>query len=228
MTATRPIPRYRETERGVAGVALEPASDRLAPCRIGSGVERDDRADEARDAARAATGDLQAFERLYRRHVARIHSLARRMLGAERADDATQEVFLRAWNKLGSFRGDAPFGAWLRRLARNWMLNEIRRRDRLPDEIAWEADERDALGVPGSRPATETALDLDQAIDELPDGARHVLVLRHFEGLTHAEIAAALDITVGTSKSQLHRAWSLLRRRMTVRTVDDRSREERG
>src|ERR1044071_10137336 len=77
---------------------------------------------EAADAALAASGDGRAFERLYRVHVARIHSLARRMIDSDAADDVTQDVFVRAWTKLGSFRGDAAFGTWLHRLAVNLLI----------------------------------------------------------------------------------------------------------
>lgn len=161
---------------------------------------------------------MAAFERLYRRHAARVFSLARRMLGApDRAEDATQEIFLKAWQALPSFRGEAPFGAWLARLARNELLNAIRRRHRRPPEgaaaPAREPTARAPWPVAGGVEATARAdvLALEAVIASLPDGARRVLVLYHFEGFTHAEIAAALEISVGTSKSQLARARSLLR-----------------
>src|SRR3989442_8435600 len=77
---------------------------------------------EAADAALAASGDGTAFERLYRSHVARIHSLVRRMLDADEADDLTQDVFVRAWQKLPTFRGESAFGTWLHRLAVNVVL----------------------------------------------------------------------------------------------------------
>src|SRR6476659_678709 len=79
--------------------------------------------DDASDVAAAAAGDVRAFERLYRRHVSRIHSTAVRMLGDEEADDATQDVFVRAWQRLAQFRGDSAFGTWLFRLAVNVMLS---------------------------------------------------------------------------------------------------------
>src|SRR5438128_6851787 len=77
---------------------------------------------ETADVALAASGDGSAFERLYRAHVARVHSLARRMIGFDVADDVTQDVFVRAWTKLGTFRGEAAFGTWLHRLAINVIL----------------------------------------------------------------------------------------------------------
>jgi RNA polymerase sigma-70 factor (ECF subfamily) len=165
---------------------------------------------ETSDARRAADGDHEAFERLYRGHVGRIHALARRMVGEDIAEDLTQEVFLRAWQKLGSFRGEARFGTWLHRLAVNHLLSR-RETER----------KRDARSVPGDRimdhvPApvrrsSGAALDLEEAIARLPPGAREVFVLYDVEGYGHEEIAGQVGISVGTSKSQLHRARMLLR-----------------
>lgn len=172
---------------------------------------RDRQGDDARDARRAAAGDVAAFERLYRRHAARVYGLARRLLRRrDRAEELTQEVFLKAWRECGSYRHEAPFGAWLSRLARNLVLNELRRDGRrLPEDRDGELDDQgEGQGV---EPAPEAGLDLEAAVRALPEGARQVLVLYHFEGLTHEEIARALAITPGTSKSQLHRARALLR-----------------
>ena len=162
------------------------------------------------DALRAAGGDHAAFERLYRGNAARIHSLARHMAGEGGADDLTQEVFIRAWEKLGSFRGDAAFATWLHRLAVNHILSRRqtarRREDRqvdgegLLDEVAVARTE-----VPGQ------AVDLERALDRLPHGARQVFVLHDVEGYKHEEIGGLLGISAGTSKSQLHRARMILR-----------------
>jgi len=161
------------------------------------------------DAAAAARGDTRAFERIYARHVARIHSLARRMIGPEDADDATQEVFVRAWTRIASFRGDAAFGTWLHRLAINVLLG---RRISLATHRGRfiEADETVAA-VPTRPPSTELRMDVETAIERLPSGARQVLVLHDIEGYKHEEIAGMLGISVGTSKSQLHRARMALR-----------------
>ena len=78
------------------------------------------------DVARAAGGDLQAFERLYRTHAPRVHSLARRMGGAQDADDLTQDIFVRVWQKVATFRGDSSFGTWLHRLAVNVIVERFR------------------------------------------------------------------------------------------------------
>ena len=166
--------------------------------------------DDASDVAAAATGDVRAFERIYRRHIARIHSTAVRMLGAEEADDATQDVFVRAWQRLGQFRGDSAFGTWLFRLAVNVMLSRrevvaTRQRRHVDD-----ADMIDTLSSPGAPP--ELGIDFETAIARLPPGMRRIFVLHDIEGYKHDEIAAMLGIAQGTSKSQLHRVRMVLRK----------------
>lgn len=165
---------------------------------------------EAADVRRAARGDTRAFERLYRRHVGRIHSLCRRMLGDEHADDATQDVFVRAWERLSSFRGEAAFGTWLYRVAINVVLTRREANGRVAGYFVADGED-----LAASRPAPPTSpelrIDLEAAIGTLPDGAREVFVLHDVEGFKHREIAPMLGITEGTSKSQLHRARMLLR-----------------
>ena len=163
---------------------------------------------------RAAAGDQDAFERLYRGHVGRVYSLAVRMAGPAEADDLTQEVFIRAWSKLDTFKGEAQFGTWLHRLAVNHILSRrtVLRR--------WE--ERHSSGdtllgrmlAPKTR-ASGARLDLEWALQLLPRRARQVFVLFDVEGYGHGEIAEALGVSVGTSKSQLHRARMLLRERLS-------------
>lgn len=166
-------------------------------------------ASEAADVALAVAGDSRAFERLYRRHVARVHSLVRRMVGGEAdADEVAQDVFVRAWERLGSFRGEAAFGTWLHRLAvnvvLNWRKSAARARHRFDDEAI--ADE-----IAGRRDTGEERMDLEEAIGRLPPGARQVFVLHDVEGFRHEEIAALMGVTTGTTKAQLHRARMLLR-----------------
>ncbi|MGI9182464.1 MAG: RNA polymerase sigma factor [Longimicrobiaceae bacterium] len=165
---------------------------------------------DAADVSLAAAGDAQAFERLYRRHVARIHSLARRMIGAESADEITQEVFVRAWEKLRSFRGEGAFGGWLRRVALNVLLA---RRRALAAERQRSAPPPAHESVAARAPLVtpDLAIDFENAIEELPGGARQVFVQHDIEGYTHEEIGGMLGIATGTSKSQLHRACMLLR-----------------
>jgi RNA polymerase sigma factor (sigma-70 family) len=165
---------------------------------------------ETADAALAASGDGRAFERLYRAHVARVHGLVRRMIGPDHADDVAQDVFVRAWTKLATFRGDAAFGTWLHRLAVNVILA---RRATLGTERGRYADAPQALDAVPSRPGrpVELSLDFEEAMERLPEGARQVFVLHDIEGYRHDEIAAMLGIVPGTSKSQLHHARMALR-----------------
>jgi len=171
--------------------------------------ERPARLVDADDAVLAAAGDAKAFERLYHRHVARVHSLARRMIGTDLADEVTQDVFVRVWEKLGSFRGEAAFGTWLHRVAINVILG---RRKQLGIRRERFVDGDKAIGKLSSNPiGAETAIDFEAAMELLPDGAQQVFVLHDVEGYKHGEIAGIMGITSGTSKSQLHRARMILR-----------------
>ncbi len=164
------------------------------------------------DVARAAGGDVRAYERLYRAHVARVHGLARRMAGNDQADELTQEIFVRAWQKLWSFRGEAAFGTWLHRVAVNVILA---RRAAAAGERARRLGGSELLEtLPDGPRSPDLALDFETAIVKLPRGARQIFVLHDVEGYKHEEIARLLGITTGTSKAQLHRARMLLRRHL--------------
>ena len=168
------------------------------------------------DVVRAAAGDRVAFERLYRQHVNRVFSLCARMVADRtRAEELTQDVFVRAWEKLHLFRGESSFSTWLHRLTVNVVLNarksEGRQRSRF-EETDEESGGIDALpGVVGMPLAPGDLLDLEAAIGELPPGARRVFVLHDVEGYKHEEIAEMLGVTSGATKAQLHRARLLLR-----------------
>ncbi len=164
---------------------------------------------DAVDAALAASGDAHAFERLYRRHVNRIHTLVRRMLGEE-SDDVTQEILVRAWQKLHTFRGESAFGTWLHRVGVNVILNRRSERSRFRQRFLEEPAA--GLEAPGRHPGPALGLDFETAISRLPAGARRIFVLHDVEGYRHEEIAGLLGITTGTSKSQLHYARMALRR----------------
>lgn len=169
---------------------------------------------DTEDVALAQAGDTRAFERLYRRHVVRIHSLCRRMVGPELAEDVVQDVFLRAWSKLALFQSKSSFGTWLYRLAINVCLARRtragKRRDRFTsDEIALER-----ARSPRQRP--DARMDLDRAVDRLPPRAKQVFVLHDVEGYKHREIGEMLGISAGTSKSQLHEARMALREHLTA------------
>ena len=167
------------------------------------------------DAALAAAGDTHAFERLYRAHVARIHGLVRRMLGSDEATEVTQDVFVRAWQKIGTFRGEAAFGTWLHRLAVNVALT--RRAELGTRRNRFIAAEQVLESLPARPGARDLGLDFEAAIARLPEGARHIFVLHDVEGYRHEEIAALLGVTLGTTKAQLHRARMLLRSRLGAR-----------
>jgi RNA polymerase sigma-70 factor (ECF subfamily) len=167
---------------------------------------------DAVDATLAASGDASAFERLYRSHVARVYALVRRMLSDDDADEVAQDVFVRAWQKLGTFRGEAAFGTWLHRLAVNVILARretlgTRRKRYLEGDLVLDT-------IPSRKPGPETTLDFEAAMERLPDGAREVFVLHDVEGYRHEEIAQMLGLATGTSKSQLHRARMALRQHL--------------
>jgi len=159
---------------------------------------------------RAQQGERRAFESLYREHVGRVYALCLRMSGdAERAEELTQDVFVRAWTRLSSFRGDAAFGTWLHRIAVNAVLQK-RRGDRRREQ---RVETRDALELeaPAARERTAERMDLERAVATLPEGARAVFLLHDVQGYKHHEIADMMGLAVGTTKAQLHRARRLLR-----------------
>jgi RNA polymerase sigma factor (sigma-70 family) len=160
----------------------------------------------------AKSGDAAAFERIYRRHCARIHTLCARMLTPAEADDSTQEVFIRAWRKLDLFRGESAFGTWLHRLAINLLLARRQAQSSYRDRFGGDADD---VQLAGRRDRADLRVDFEAALRRLPAGAREVFVLHDVEGYTHDEIGGMLGINAGTSKSQLHRARMTLRQFLT-------------
>lgn len=168
-------------------------------------------ANDSDDVRAAATGDRRAFQRLYQLHVGRVHGAVYRLAGYDhaRAEDLTQDAFIRAWQKLPGFRHESAFGTWLYRLAVNVALMDIRARG--ADPVHMMDDEH--LPDTGETPfCSAERKELEQAVGKLPPRARAVLVLHDIEGWKHEEIAAELDMAVGTSKAQLHRARGLLRK----------------
>jgi RNA polymerase sigma-70 factor (ECF subfamily) len=164
------------------------------------------------DVALAAAGDVSAFERLYHAHLVRVHSLVRRMAGGRDADELTQDVFVRVWQKLGTFRGDSAFSTWLHRLTVNVVIERFRS-DTLKRQRLREGDDVFATMAAPTR-SRDFSMDFDTALSRLPDGAREIFVLHDVEGYKHHEIGALLEISVGTSKAQLHRARLMLRRHL--------------
>ena len=172
--------------------------------------------DELRWVELAQAADPAAFEKLYRANVDRVYGLCLRMTGnVAEAEDCVQEAFIQAWNKLDRFRGDSAFGTWLHRVAVNVVLGRMRKSRREQDRIRAVSD---------VAPRQETVADdgelrdLEQAINELPSGARHVFVLHAVYGYSHGETGDMLGIAEGTSKAQLSRA-----RRLLVQQMDKES-----
>ena len=163
--------------------------------------------------ALAAAGDVRAFERLYRAHLPRVHGLVRRMTAGRDADELTQDVFVRLWQKLSSFRGESAFSTWLHRLAANVVIERFRT-DATPRQRHIDGEEIFET-LPSSRRTGDLSMDLEVALAKLPDGAREIFVLHDVEGYKHHEIATLLEISAGTSKAQLHRARMMLRKHLT-------------
>lgn len=170
---------------------------------------------DTREVRQATLGDEGAFERLYRRHVGRIHTLVCRMAGPVSADEITQDVFVRAWDKLPTFRGESAFGTWLYRLAVNVVLSH--RRSARSERLAMLDDDSALEFQVALHPPAGMRLDLETAMARLPEGARQVFILHDVEGWTHEEIAGQLGLVPGTSKSQLSRARAALRRMLDAR-----------
>jgi RNA polymerase sigma-70 factor, ECF subfamily len=161
---------------------------------------------------RARDGDISAFEGLYRAHCGQVFGVCLRMAGDRgQAEEWAQDVWVRAWERLDSFRGDAAFATWLHRLAVNLVLDrkrsELRRDARFPSE-GWNGW---IESTPGRSAPVGIALDLERAVEGLPEGARTVFLLHDVEGYKHREIAHRLGVAEGTVKAQLHRARRLLR-----------------
>jgi RNA polymerase sigma-70 factor (ECF subfamily) len=167
--------------------------------------------DERELIARVRAGDGAAERALYDAHVDRVYRLAYRLAGDdELAREFTQDTFVRAFERLGSFRGEAKLSTWLHAIAASVVLNGLRKVTRFRRR---ETDLDAAHGVPAGRPHAEPDLKrrLARAIDDLPQGYRTVFVMHDVEGYTHEEIGAALGVETGTSKAQLSRARARLR-----------------
>jgi len=161
--------------------------------------------------SRARAGDVAAFEQIYRWFERPVYALAMRLTGRrEEAQDILQDTMLKLFDRIGDFRGEAPFWGWLRQIAVNESLMLLRRRGRFATDE--DADESalpdDALLLP---PRAADAAILGEAMAKLPDATRSVIWLYHAEGYTHEEIAAATGKSLSFSKSQLARGTRKLR-----------------
>jgi RNA polymerase sigma-70 factor (ECF subfamily) len=162
---------------------------------------------------RAAAGDVEAYEMLYRANVGRVHALCLRMArDRNEAEELTQETFVRVWQRLGSFRGESAFSTWLHRVTVNVVIAELRRRGRWRERFVAQEGGFDAA-APGFGAGGD--LDLERAIAGLSPQARLVFLLHDVEGYQHGEIAELTGLAVGTSKAHLHRARRLLREELS-------------
>lgn len=158
----------------------------------------------------AGGGDMVAFEEVYNRHHRRVYSICLRMLqNPSEAEDLTQDVFIQLYRKIGSFRGDSAFTTWLHRMTVNQVLMHFRKRSVKFEKTTEEGETPDQI-LPGTaNPEKMRVIDkiaLDHAIEQLPTGYKNVFVLHDVEGYEHEEVAGILGCSVGTSKSQLHKA----------------------
>ena len=166
-------------------------------------------------AARAQRGDMDAFEALYREHAGRVYALCLRLTADKvKARELTQDVFVRAWDALPQFRGDAKLTTWLHRIAVNAMLMQRRSDARRLSRISLaddDADDADASRAGATLPRdVGSAIDLERAVAALPPGVRRAFVLHDIEGYSHEEIARMTGLAAGTLRAQLHRARQLL------------------
>ena len=174
----------------------------------------------------SAAGDMFAFESLYERHHRRVYSLCLRMIAnATEAEDLAQEVFVQLFKKAGSFRGESAFSTWLHRLTVNHVLMHFRKKGVKLEQTTAEGEIgeiQDYLQSASERPRFIDRIALDKAISDLPPGYRTVFVLHDVEGFEHEEVARLLGVSVGTSKSQLHKA------RMRLRELLNKGKSQRG
>ena len=175
----------------------------------------------------ASGGDMTAFEEVYRRHHRRVYSICLRMLqNASEAEDLTQDVFIQLYRKIGSFRGDSAFTTWLHRMTVNQVLMHFRKRTVKFEKTTEEGDTPEQIVAGTAHPEKMRIVDkiaLDNAIEQLPAGYKNVFVLHDVEGFEHEEVARILGCSVGTSKSQLHKArlklQKLLKKKANPRLV---------
>ncbi len=168
--------------------------------------------DESRAVQRAREGDASAQRLLFDAHVHRVHALAFRMCGSEdMADDLTQDTFIRAFAQLPTFRGDAPFSAWLHRIAVSVILNGLRsRRRRETHEVPFELGATASLESPSNDPVLGEAL--NRAMDSLDVQGRLIVILHEIHGYTASDIAQMTGSLPGTVRVRLTRAKARLRK----------------
>jgi RNA polymerase sigma-70 factor (ECF subfamily) len=160
---------------------------------------------------KAQARESRAFEQLYEVYVRRIYALCLRMVSDhQRAEELTQNAFVRAWEKIESFEFKSAFGTWLHRLSVNEVLMYLRTERRLESRVT-SADDLYEFEAGTRQAMPETKMDLERAIAELPRGAKEILILHDVQGYRYREIAELTGVSEGTVKSQLSRARRLVR-----------------
>lgn len=160
---------------------------------------------------RAQAGDVAAFKQLYRENEGRVYAVCLRMVAnSSRAEELTQDVFVRVWEMLRTFRGESAFSSWLHSVAVNVVLVDIRSHQRYQQRVT-TVDDLEPYDIEERLSSPGEAIDLETAIARLPKQARAIFVLHDIEGYRHEEIAKSMGLAVGTTKAQLHRARKLLR-----------------
>jgi RNA polymerase sigma-70 factor (ECF subfamily) len=198
-----------------AEAILNPAAA-TAPREVSPG-----RASDFALAQRAAQGDIEAFEELFRLHRRLVYGLCLRMTqDVAEAEDVTQEVFVLLFRKIGGFRGEASFTTWLHRLTVNQVLMRFRKTKSRREDALEDEDLQPHESVRPTSPKASQLIDrvaLESAIAQLPPGYRAAFILHDVEGYEHEEVARILGCAVGTSKSQLHKARTKLRKLLAAR-----------
>lgn len=189
-------------DMGAAAPRMEPSGDPRGAVSVETLVKS------------AQGGDARAFEQVYRRTSDRVYAVCLRMCAdADEATELVQDVYVRAWRRLSSFRGESLFTTWLHRLTVNLVLQDRRSKGRRRARERTEADlERYARAAVVAMPGTR--VDLERAIAGLPTKAREVLVLRDVQGYKYDEIARMTGVSLGTVKAQIHRARRLVKEAM--------------
>jgi len=191
-------------------------------CRNGSQERTISKKDLVKTGQIASSGRTQPFEEIFKLHHRKVYSLCLRMIGnSAEAEDLTQDVFVLVFRKLGSFRGESAFTTWLHRLTVNQVLMHLRKNHVRREQLTEDGEMPVEIMVDRNKFNRSPVLDrlaLDEAIAQLPQGYRIVFVLHDVEGLEHREIASLLGCSIGTSKSQLHRARMRMRLLLRRRT----------
>jgi RNA polymerase sigma-70 factor, ECF subfamily len=159
----------------------------------------------------AKAGSHAAFEALYRMHLGHVYGICMRILSdRSRAEEVTQKIFVQAWMKLQSFRGESRFSSWLYRISVNMILDQLKLVGG-KNVVDARNEETILIDPPSFEPAHNFRLDLNNAIDSLPRQARIIFVMHDIAGYTHDEIAESMKLAPGTCKAQLSRARRILR-----------------